>query len=140
MKIGTLVRNSLVTSITGDQLAMREAIEWKLGRLRAELAQSSDGPLERLLVERMTPSFQVIASAIASCSPVMAVTSELRTRVPKSPSCSATFGTTSSSGRSAHAAFSSPPFARSTSPKNSSNAARVGMLSPSSSTRVVIGP
>ncbi len=50
---GTLVRNSLVTSITGDQLAMREAIEWKLGRLRAELAQPSDGPLERLLVERV---------------------------------------------------------------------------------------
>jgi len=49
-----IVRKAIVTAITGDQLAMREAITWKLGALRTELAQPSDGPLERLLVERVT--------------------------------------------------------------------------------------
>ena len=32
---------------------MAEAIAWKLGALRAELSQPSDGPLERLLVDRV---------------------------------------------------------------------------------------
>jgi len=49
-----IVRKAIVTAITGEQLAMAEAIAWKLGALRAELSQPSDGPLERLLVERVT--------------------------------------------------------------------------------------
>ena len=49
-----IVRKMLVTAITGEQLAMAEAITWKVGTLRAELAQPSDGPLDRLLVERVT--------------------------------------------------------------------------------------
>ena len=49
----TIVRGMLVKSITGEQLAMAEAIERRLAALRTDLARPSDGPLERLLVDRI---------------------------------------------------------------------------------------
>ena len=48
-----LTRQSWVTRITGGQLAMAEAIGRRVDGLRAELTQSSDGPLERLLIDRV---------------------------------------------------------------------------------------
>ena len=46
-------RIAWVTRITGGQLAMAEAIGRKIDAQRAELAQPSDGPLERLLIDRV---------------------------------------------------------------------------------------
>lgn len=48
-----IVGAAIITAITSEQLALAEALAWKMNALRAELAQPSDSPLERLLVDRV---------------------------------------------------------------------------------------
>jgi hypothetical protein len=51
--LAEMTRGAWVTRITGGQLAMAEAIGRTVDGLRAELTQPSDGPLERLLIDRV---------------------------------------------------------------------------------------
>jgi hypothetical protein len=60
-----IVRGALITSITGEQLAMAEAIGRKLDALRAELGQPSDGPLEGLLIDRVVLTWLTVHQAEA---------------------------------------------------------------------------
>jgi len=51
--VAAMTRGAWVQRIAGDQFALAEAIRMDSEALRVELTQPSDGPLERLLIERL---------------------------------------------------------------------------------------